>query len=117
MTSASTMDVPNNYKRQRRIAPPPPKRKMEAFFPSPIYTETVPCSGTDCYNLPAIECMDEECQKFMEEYCQACFEGEFCESDGCAVQCDECCDTTCLEGECSTQVFISFGSELIDPLR
>lgn len=53
----------------------------------------------------AIHCMDEECQRLMEEYCQACLDhDQICDVDGCqgTAHCDQCCDESHCTEQCST---------------
>ena len=61
-----------------------------------------------CADTPITPCMDEECQKLMEEYCQACLDHQqVCDIAGCegTEHCDQCCDSAlCTEVHCSSQV-------------
>jgi hypothetical protein len=50
-------------------------------------------------------CMDEECQRIVEEYCQACLDHQaICDLDGCqgTAHCDQCCLDARCAGQCST---------------
>jgi hypothetical protein len=52
----------------------------------------------------AVPCMDEHCQKLIEEYCSQCLQHDPCPVEDCSFShCDECCDTTCTD-QCSTEV-------------
>src|SRR5262249_42172992 len=68
------------------------------------------CETSGCCNLPIVECMDEQCQILMNDYCQVCLDHQTCEVEGCTLGCDECCnDTNCMDGYHScvqTQVLI-----------
>jgi|SRR5579859_2037763 len=66
------------------------------------------CSQTQgiCCDSAAVPCMDEHCQKLIEEYCSQCLDHDPCLVENCTFDhCDECCDNTCTE-QCSTEVHI-----------
>lgn len=66
------------------------------------------CSKTQgvCCDSAAVPCMDEHCQKLIEEYCSQCLDHDPCPVENCTFDhCDQCCDNTCTE-QCSTEVHI-----------
>ena len=67
-------------------------------------------------DAPVIPCMDEECQKLMEEYCQACLDHQqVCEIAGCegTARCDQCCTSAhCTEVHCLSQVVFLASEDL-----
>jgi hypothetical protein len=72
----------------------------------PLSAQSHPCSKTQgvCCDSAAVPCMDEHCQKLIEEYCSQCLDHDPCPVENCTFDhCDECCDNTCTE-QCSTQV-------------
>src|SRR5271169_3336416 len=92
----------------------PNKMDNNLIFPS---TESLPClpdrrASSDGCCVALTQCMDERCRTSsiiaMDEFCQACFEDQECQDPACHIQCDECCDNTCTDGLCSTQVKIRF---------
>jgi hypothetical protein len=85
-------------KRRRR------ERKMDT------HTDHPPGSPECCVTEECLDpCTDEQCLKFMEQYCQTCPE---CLLPECRIECEECCeDTTCTDGQ-YTEVFPKTEAEL-----
>ena len=77
-------------------------QQIQIHPPGPVLLPPLPhqdqcCSAESCcVDVPVTECMDEQCQRIMDEYCALCLQQQACDVAGCDVSCVECCDdTTC----------------------
>ena len=123
-TIMSTTEKRGTFKRKRRNPPTPPhpplpppsssrQPKMDLFHNPASHDHSVDncCdSSNECCDLSVLECSDEQCSKFIDDYCQLCLDQQACMDAGCSfaecsLECTECCDdTSCAEGHSSASL-------------